>query len=275
MSVIAYFDESGDDGIKKYSSETFILTSTYMHASNWNDNFELFKKFRKYLKDTYGLKIKQEFHTANFFTDKSPYREYHLTNEQRKEIVELYCKVIATIKGKIVNTIIDKTNIIRDDYPVLKNALTNTVQRIENDSDWRYIIISDKGRISVMKKTTRAIRNYNPITSKFNFETYSNAPIKNMIEDILEKDSIESYFIQVSDFVSYIVNLYYKSCIKNKELPNRIASWLDKKDIVHFMNILKNSFNLKASSKNEYGLVIYPKIKKDTTLPSFEDGVVQ
>ena len=41
MSVIAYFDESGDDGLKNYSSETFILTSLYMHASNWNDNFQL------------------------------------------------------------------------------------------------------------------------------------------------------------------------------------------------------------------------------------------
>ena len=127
-----------------------------------------------------------------------------------------------------------------------------------------------------MKKTARAIRNYNPIYSNYGF-SYQNIPINNMIENILEKDSIESYFIQVSDFVSYVVNLYYKYCLKGKELPNRIASWLDKSDIISVMNILKNSFNLNASNSNEYGLVIYPKLmqKKDTTLPSFEDGVVQ
>ena len=277
MSVITYFDESGDDGVENYSSETFILTATYMHASNWNDNYNLLKKFRSFIKEQYKIPIKEEFHTADFFTDKNPYRKYKLTATQRKEIVILYAKVIANLKGKIINTIIDKENIIKKTYPVLSNALTYTIQRIENDSDWRYLIISDKGRISIMKKTARSIRNYNPINSMFTDFTYINSPIKNMIEDILEKDSKESYFIQISDFVSYIVNLYYKYCLKNKILPKRIESWISKDDIIYIMNILKNTFNLNASSGNEFGLVIYPKIsqKKGTTLPSYEDGVVQ
>ena len=277
MSVITYFDESGDDGLENYSSETFILTATYTHASNWNDNYNLLKKFRGFLKENYKIPIKEEFHTAKFFTDKNPYRKYNLTAKQKKDIVILYAKVIANFKGKIINTIIDKENIVKKTYPILSNALTYTIQRIENDSDWRYLIISDKGRISIMKKTARAIRNYNPISSKFIDLTYINSPIKNMIEDILEKDSKESYFIQISDFVSYIVNLYYKYCLKNKDLPKRIESWLSKNDILYIMNILKNTFNLSASTINEYGLVIYPKLsqKKGTTLPSYEDGVVQ
>lgn len=274
MSVITYFDESGDDGIKNYSSETFILTGLYMHAGDWNNNFELMRKFRRYLKENYNIPIKQEFHTAKFFTDKKPYREYKLTNEQRKEIVVLYSKVIANLNAKIVNTIIDKTSVKNDDYPVLKNSLTYTIQRIENDSDWKYIIISDKGRISIMRKTARAIRNFNPITSMFDNNSYYNSPIKNMVEDILEKDSADSYFIQVSDFVSYIVNLYYKYVVLKKELPKRIGSWLELDDISKMINILSNIFNKKASLTNEYGFVIYPQ-KKGTTLPSFEDGVVQ
>lgn len=277
MSVIAYFDESGDDGLNNYASETFILTSLYMHASNWNENFELLKKFRRHLKEKYGILVKEEFHTAHFFKDKDPYRKYNLTNEQRKEIVILYAKVIATIKGKIVNTIIDKEVVVNSNYPVLSNALTYTIQRIENDSDWRYLIISDKGRISIMKKTARSIRNYNPITSMFNNDNYYNSPIKNMVEDILEKDSKESYFIQICDFVSYIVNLYYKYVVKGKKMPKRIEEWLTTNDIIILMKILKNAFNLNASSSNEYGLVIYPKStqKKGTTLPPFGVGVVQ
>lgn len=276
MSVITYFDESGDDGLTKYSSETFILTATYVRTSDWDANYELIKNFRRYLKKKFNIPIKEEFHTANFFADKYPYRTYNLTAKQRKEIVYTYAKVIAYFKGKIINTIIDKKNIIKADYPVLKNALTYTIQRIENDSNWKYIIISDKGRIEIMKKTARAIKNFNPITSNF-YSKYYNFPIKNMIEDILEKDSSESYFIQISDFVSYIVNLYYKYCFKKYQLPKRIANWLTQKDIVNLMDILKHSFNLNASSTNDYGLVIYPKSspQKNTTLPSFEDGVVQ
>ena len=85
-----------------------------------------------------------------------------------------------------------------------------------------------------------------------------------MVEDILEKDSSDSYFIQVSDFVSYIVNLYYKYIVLKKELQKRIESWLEIEDILKMINILSNIFNKKASLSNEYGFVIYPQKK---TLP--------
>ena len=58
-----------------------------------------------------------------------------------------------------------------------------------------------------MRKTARAIRAYNSICSKFSMKT-KNQPIRNLIEDILEKDSKESYFIQLCDFVSYFTHLY-------------------------------------------------------------------
>ncbi len=277
MSVIAYFDESGDDGVENYSSETFILTASYMHARDWNSNYEKIKFFRQQLKSKFGIPIKEEFHAARFFTDKNPYRKYNLSQEDKKRIVNIYAWAITNLNIKIINTVIDKKNISSKEYNVLSNALKYTIQRIENDSDWRYIIVSDKGRISIMRKTARALKCYNPITSMYSSEFYINTPIKNMIEDILEKDSAESYFIQISDFISFVVNLYYKYCLSNVNLPNRISSWLQKEDIIRLMDILKNVFNTKASSSNEYGLVIYPKIwqKKDTTLPSFEDGVVQ
>lgn len=257
MSVIAYFDESGDDGIKNYSSETFILTSIYMQDTDWETNFSKIKELRKFLKQNYGLHIKEEFHTANFFTDKNPYRKYKWDNITRKRILSAYATIIANLNIKCVNVIIDKTKITNTEYPILKNALTYNIQRIENDSNWKYIIISDKGRINVMRRTAREIRNFNPISS--HFANYYNAPIKNLIEDILEKDSADSYFIQISDFISYIINLYYKYVYLKKELPNRIKSWLTVDNIKKLMEILTPIYNTKASNNNEYGLVIYPK----------------
>lgn len=260
MAVLAYVDESGDDGLaKNYSSPIFVLTTTYMKDIDWDNNYEQIKKYRLYLKDNFGFSVIEEFHTADFFTDKKPYRDYKLNSEQRKNIIMTYCQVIASMNLRIINTIIDKDKVIRiKEYPVLKNALTYTIQRLENDSDWKYMIISDKGRVSIMRKTARLLKNENPISSHFTPGVY-NAPIKNMIEDIMEKDSKESFFIQISDFVSYIVNLYYKHYVQKKEIPKRISSWLTIEDIIVMMDILKSVFNLKASSQNDYGLVIYPK----------------
>ena len=113
---------------------------------------------------------------------------------------------------------IDKRKIKRSDYKVLENALTYNIQRIENDSAGKlnYIIITDKGRISPMRKNARSIRAYNPIHSKFSLQI-KNQPIHSLIEDILEKDSNESHFIQVCDFVSYFTHLYQKCYVEKKK----------------------------------------------------------
>ena len=39
-TYIAYFDETGDDGVTMNSSDHFILTSLYMPAESWQQNFE-------------------------------------------------------------------------------------------------------------------------------------------------------------------------------------------------------------------------------------------
>ena len=77
----------------------------------------------------------------------------------------------------------------------------------------------------------------------------------------MEKDSKESYFIQVCYFISYFVHLYYKCCVKKNELLNRVANLIDRKFIGGVMATLKKSniLNLNANRLNGYGLVIYPK----------------
>lgn len=257
---IVYCDETGDDGLNTSSSNDFILTSIYMPSSSWQSNFDAVKSFRKDLKQSFGFHTGQEMHTKHFLTDKNPYRSYGWSDEQKRDILKAFTLMIAGLDLKIVNVIIDKEKISRPDYHVLENALTYNIQRIENDSNgnWNFIIITDRGRISPMRKTARAIRAYNPIQSQFG--GYVNKPIKSLVEDILDKDSKESYFIQICDFVSYFVHLYYKTHYKKESLPNRVAKLIDTNFIGSVMATFNSTqvFNLKASSE-KYGLVIYPK----------------
>ena len=163
---------------------------------------------------------------------------------------------------KIVNVIIDKKKFKDNNYHVLENALKYNIQRIENDSDgqWNYLVITDEGRIAPMRKTARAIRAFNPIQSKY-LPGFVNHPISNMIEDIMEKNSSESYFIQICDFVSFFVHLYFKIEIRKEEIPKRVGTVIDKLFVKRVMVTLKEAekLNLKANETNMYGLVIYPK----------------
>lgn len=264
-TYIVYFDEAGDDGITTDSSNFFLLTSVYMRAEKWQENYEKIVAFRKNLKDEFGMHISEEFHTKHLLSDKDPYRKYHWTAEQRRTIMAEFAGCIAKLDLKVVNVIIDKDNVAKlgnESYSVLTNALKYNIQRIENDSNgkWNYLVITDKGRIAPMRKTARAIRVYNPIPSQFG-GTSTNRPIRNLIEDILEKDSQESFFIQICDYISYVVHLYYKLTYKKEPLPNRVGRVIEVDHVMKIMDFLKskNILNLKASSSNEYGLVIYPR----------------
>ena len=231
-----------------------------MSSEVWQRNYDDFKAFRKRLRDKYGLHVTDEFHTMHFLRDKGLYRQYGWTVEQRREILLDYAASIVSLDIKAINVVIDKNNIHIDDYSVLENALTYNIQRIENDSNgkWKYIIISDEGRITPMRKTARKIRTYNPITSHFGGK--NNLPIQGLIEDILAKSSDESYFIQICDFISCFISLFYKYVVKGSELPKRIFQVIDKDFISSIMEVFHDGgiLNEKASL-HKYGLVIYPR----------------
>lgn len=165
-------------------------------------------------------------------------------------ILRDYTKMISSLDISIVNVIIDKSNISKAGYPVLANALKYNIQRIENTSkdEWNYLIITGKGRIAPMRTTARAIRAYNPIPSKYTGSF--NKPIKNLIEDILEKDSKESYFIQICDFISYFVHLYYKTRYQKESLPSRVRRLIDNDFVGSVMATLSSNgvLNEKAST---------------------------
>lgn len=260
-TYLVYYDETGDDGCNTKSSDTFILTSVYMHSTDWKENYYKIKELRRTLKNDFGFHVSQEMHTKYFLTDKDPYRQYNWTEEQKKQILIEFIRTISNLNIQVVNVIIDKTKIRTTNYNVLENALKYNIQRIENTSanKWNYIIITDEGRISPMRKTARAMRVYNPIQSKFNSSS-TNKPIQNMIEDILDKNSKESSFIQVCDFISYFTHLYF-NLKTGRKIPNRVAKLIDESFINSTFATFKsgNILNTKASSANNLGLVIYPK----------------
>lgn len=258
---IVYFDETGDDGITTASSDVFVLTALYMDTDDWKENFEIIKQSRHCLKDRFGFHVKEELHTKHLVRDKGMYRSYGWSQEDRKEILQEVVKCIGLLKVKFFSVIIDKNNIRSSSYKILENALKYSIQRIENDSDgkWNYLIVTDKGRVAPMRRTARSIRVYNPVSSHYG--GIINMPIGGLIEDIFEKDSKESYFIQVCDFISFFTFLYYKVVDKKEELPKRVGSLIEKDDLVKLFEYLENCgvINTKASNTHKFGFVVYPK----------------
>lgn len=261
---LCYFDEAGDDGYPKFSSEIFVLTSVYMHHQNWKENYKLIKKFRSELSKNYNFPVKYEFHTNPFIKNKNPYKSLSYTPEQRKEILIKFFENISSLKIEIVNVLINKKNIKSSPYDVSDNALTYNIQRIENtlcriDPTNKFMIITDEGRLGAMVKTARRIQKINYIPSKMPNSLPQRKEIQGLIEDPVAKRSEESYFIQIADAVSYIVYLYGIRNFLNKNWSPRTLNVLDYGEERYLLDSIKNVLNLKASSNNAYGIVHYPK----------------
>lgn len=261
---IVYFDESGDDGFPSYSSPLFGLTSIYMHYLSWKENYEAVLDFRKRLKAEFNFPVKIELHTKYFLLDKHPYKELKIKNDDKKEIISLFCHLISKLDLKVINVVIIKERLTNPKFEVLDTALTYSIQRIENDLESssnpknRFMIITDPGRVGKMRKTTRKIQRINFIPSKYSTINYRKE-IKYLIEDPLPKDSKQSYFIQISDLISYLVTLFSIKNFDIAELPNRLKGYTDYSEIKNWLKILKPVFNLKATRSNEYGIVYHPK----------------
>ncbi|QBG48692.1 DUF3800 domain-containing protein [Verrucomicrobia bacterium S94] len=119
------------------------------------------------------------------------------------------------------------------------------------------MIITDPGRVGKMRKTSRKIQRINYIPSRFGNAPYREE-IKSLIEDPLQKDSKESYFIQISDFISYIVHLYSLGKIGHK-FGNRIPDLVTSEKIEDWLELIKPTLNTEASTDNPFGIVMYPK----------------
>jgi len=261
--IISYYDEAGDDGYPKYSSPLFVLTCIYFHYQNWQPIFDWLRETRKYLRETYGFPINLELHTKDFLFNKNPYKKFNFSNIQRLAIVDTYCKFISTLEMKVINVVINKTKITNPTYDVLDRCFTYSIQRIENDLNSldpasKFMIITDPGRLGKMRSTARRIRKINYIPSKFGPVTYRRE-IQKLIEDPIQKESDQSYFIQTADLISYIVYRHKCEELGVANIPNRLAAMVNKDKIIEWMDSLYPIFNTKASSNDLYGIVCYPK----------------
>jgi hypothetical protein len=260
---LAYFDESGDDGFPRYSSPLFALACCYLHYLQWKSAFDAILSLRRELRNDFGLPVKVEIHTKDFLLNKNPYRALGLPDNDRVEIISRFCALIATLDLKIVNTVIVKPRITHAGYDVLDWALKMSIQRIENDLDpahnpsAKFLMITDEGRVGKMRSTARRMQRVNFIPSKFGSAPYQK-PIATLIEDPLPKDSKDSFFIQLSDLVAFLVYLHCLIQTGVGGYSKRLAAVISPKTVVRWLDMLKPRLNLLASSANPYGIVIHP-----------------
>ncbi|NPV42371.1 MAG: DUF3800 domain-containing protein [Anaerolineae bacterium] len=261
---LGYIDESGDDGFPNYSSPIFVLSVVYIYYQKWQESYRKIFEFREHLHLIYGLPKKQEIHTKEFILNKKPFEKLGINDVNRVNIFEEYCTFLSNLDIKVINVAINKLAIKKAKYDVLDTSFSYLIQRIENtlhhlDSQSKFLLITDPGRVGKMRSTSRRIQRINYIPVKGLPGTSYRKEINQLIEDPLPKDSDQSFFIQIADLFAFLSYHYVRNKYAISPLPNRMLRIINDQKIFNWLNLLKPVLNLKASSSDPYGIVCYPK----------------
>jgi hypothetical protein len=233
-----YVDESGDDGIQGSPTKNFILCGMVLHELIWQEFLNNLISFRHHLRDTKGLKTREEIHAAHFLT--RPGELIRIPRHERVDILKHCIGWVSAQNVRIITVRVDKTKNNTSTPDIFEKAWQGLIQRFENtiyyknfpapkNSDERGMVISDNTYGLKLTRLFRKMRRYNPIPYKTS-RTSRNLPIRYLVEDPLFKNSADSYIHQIVDVIAYFARQKYEPNVYMRKKGGH--NWYDKLDAV-------------------------------------------
>ena len=250
---LMYVDESGDIGLPPSSpTRYFVLSAIIIHELRWRDTISDLVKFRRHLKATKGLKIKEEIHCTNFINKPGPL--VRIPRNDRLDIIKQCIDWLNVQRDlRIFSVVIDKSG-KQATYDVFENAWNALLMRFENTLSYKNfpgprkpddtgMVLSDNTDGGKLRTLIRRMRHFNMIPSRYG-PASRNLKLQYIIEDPVLRDSQFSLMHQMNDVVAY--------CAKQLYDPN---SYVRKKGAGSFYKRLTNVSLQVVSTKNPYGIV--------------------
>lgn len=250
---LLYVDESGDVGLHNSPTRYFILSAIVVHEMKWRDTLQELVAFRRMLRDTKGLKLRDEIHASVFIN-----KPGELKRIKRNDRLDIMKKCIDWVNAQpylnVFSVVVDKQGKSNDIFELAWNTLVN---RFENtlkhrnfvgprNSDETGIVISDNTEGEKLRKLVRKMRHYNTVPNKKDYYSsgYRNIKIEKVIEDPVFRDSRQSLILQMNDVIAY--------CVRQKYEPN---NYMKKKGGHNFYTRLDKVVTKKVSTSNNFGIV--------------------
>jgi hypothetical protein len=252
---LMYTDESGDVGMQNSPTQFFILSAIVIHELRWRSVLDDLVNFRRSLRDTKGLKLREEIHSTHFIN-----KPGELKRIKRNDRVDILKKCIDWLDQEpdinVFSVIVDKSKRSQS-TDIFELAWNSLLMRFENtlrhrnfsgplNPDERGIVLSDNTEGERLRKLIRKMRHFNYIPNKRNIygDGSRNVQLKYVIEDPIFRDSAQSLLHQMADVLAY--------CVRQKYEPN---AYMKKKGGHNFYKRLGNAAVEHVTRRNNLGLV--------------------
>ena len=254
---LMYVDESGDSGLINSPTRYFILSGLVTHELRWQATLNQLVEFRRRMRVTYGLKLREEIHAIRML-NRRPGELARIPKYNRLAIVRNLLSEIAQLPDmNIVSVVVDKQGKSAG-YDVFENAWRALIQRFDNtisyrnfpgpaNADERGLIFSDQTDGTKLLHLLRRMRRYNPVPHMRGVTAgpgYRQLVLQKVIGDPIFQNSAQSYFVQAADVVAY--------ALQQQFAPN---SYMREKSGKNFYRILDPVLCKKASTTDPQGIV--------------------
>jgi hypothetical protein len=250
---LLYVDESGDIGLVNSPTKYFCLSGLVLHELRWEATLSAVVNFRKYLKGKYGLKLREEIHTADFMFH--PGELKRIGKSIRLHILKEAIEFQATIPDiSIINVVVDKST-KQPGTDIFEMAWQTLIQRFHNtlshhnfpgpqNPDERGLLITDNTDEPKLRQLSRKMRRFNHVPSRFGSQSLS-VPTTKIIEDAVHRDSKHSFLIQFCDVNAYFLYQHFNP-----------SAYVKKKGARNYITKLGPSLCRVASSTHPLGIVL-------------------
>jgi hypothetical protein len=210
---LMYVDESGDPGMVNSPTRYFTLSGLVVNEARWLPAMAGIAGFRQRMRSAFGLKLREEIHSARFITSPGPL--VRIPKHDRLTILRHFADELAKIPElSIINVVVDKQGKAAN-YNVFDHAWQALVQRFENTLSHnnfpdsmargeRGMVFADGQPSAKLIAMFRKMRAYNPVPNQIG-GGYRNLLMTNVIEDPNFRDSTHSHLIQAADLVAFLL----------------------------------------------------------------------
>jgi len=203
---LAYFDESGDSG-QVYASPTrfFVLGCVLIHEAQWLRSLNRLVSIRRRLNRRFGIKFRPELKASHIKKGRGALDGLGWSRAARMKLFRTLLRLEPRLFDELHTfaVAIDKrrigTNVIAHEL-AWRYALER-VQTFCRKKEAYATLFPDRGLTHYITKAVRKMRRYHHVGGMFGGVLA--IPADRIIEDPNERDSRQSFFVQMADLNAY------------------------------------------------------------------------
>jgi len=201
---LAYIDESGCTGaLANGGSKSFVLGCLLVRSSQWSQTFDAVLGYRRYIREEFGLRLRDEIKANNLLHNRGGFRELALSEQSRHSIYRGALRLVPKIEAKAFAVVIRKEFLQGGDpHEWAWRFLLQRLERLATTSGAQVMVIHDEGQADEIRRLARKARRAGVAGSAFGSGVVQR-PFDRLIDDPVSRNSQQSLLLQVADLIAY------------------------------------------------------------------------